>query len=43
MEKLKCLRCNYEWYKRTPKDPKCCPACKSRVWDQGRKKSEKVD
>jgi len=37
MEKLKCLRCGYEWYKRTPKKPVMCPACKSRLWEKERK------
>jgi predicted Zn-ribbon and HTH transcriptional regulator len=35
IEKLKCLRCGYEWYPRTPGRPYVCPnpKCHSPRWD----------
>jgi len=36
MEPSKCKRCGHEWYKRTPRKPVMCPACKSRYWDTER-------
>jgi len=33
MKECKCKRCGNTWYPRTPKKPKMCPACKSRLWE----------
>ena len=35
MSKLKCNKqnCGYEWYKRSDKEPKRCPSCKSENWN----------
>lgn len=30
--KAHCLKCGYDWTKKTTKDPKVCPACNSRNW-----------
>lgn len=37
MKKCKCLKCGYSW-EAYLKTPKCCPRCKSYVWN---KKNEK--
>lgn len=37
MRKLKCLRCQHEWYPRTPKKPKVCPVCKRKNWNEEKK------
>lgn len=34
MKKLRCKRCQHEWWPRSDKEPQLCPACKSRKWDQ---------
>ena len=35
---IKCKRCGYEWYPRTPKTkPVMCPACKSRLYEVEKK------
>jgi len=34
MNKLKCLRCDHEWFKRTDDDPLQCPKCKSYNWNK---------
>ena len=34
--KLKCLRCGYEWICRI-ENPKCCPSCTSRKWNVPRR------
>ncbi len=35
MEKLKCKRCDYEWTpKKEGEKPKCCPRCKSYIWNR---------
>jgi hypothetical protein len=42
--KLKCLRCGYEWYAKDPeKPPKTCPnpKCKSSYWDRERMQSKR--
>jgi len=36
MEKLNCKRCGYLWLPRIEKKPKCCPRCKSHLWDEYR-------
>ncbi len=33
---LQCDRCRYKWVSRSAKDPKECPACKSRYWNKAR-------
>jgi len=33
MDKLKCLRCGHQWFKRMEKRPKQCPNCKQSRWD----------
>ena len=38
--KLRCLRCNHSWLRRTDDAPKCCPNCKSRLWAQERQPRE---
>jgi Zn finger protein HypA/HybF involved in hydrogenase expression len=42
MKKLKCLRCNHEWYKRTPRNPVLCPSCKSKYWNEVREENVKT-
>ena len=37
MEKEKCLRCGYKWYKRIPGRPERCPKCNSPYWDKEKK------
>ena len=34
MPKLKCLKCKYEWSKRTITIPKECPRCKRYDWNK---------
>lgn len=36
MEKDVCLRCNWTWYRRGPKDPVVCPKCHSPYWNKKR-------
>ncbi len=43
METLKCLRCNHEWYPRSPKKPKQCPACNTKYWDRPRREKKDAD
>lgn len=34
-QEVMCLVCGYEWTTRkSPKDVKCCPNCKSRNWNK---------
>jgi len=37
MEKLKCLRCGHEWFRRQEKLPAKCPGCSSPYWNKERK------
>jgi len=39
IKKVKCKRCGYEWYPRTPVAPKNCanPKCNSPYWNKDRK------
>ncbi|MEK6878554.1 MAG: hypothetical protein AABY22_03050 [Nanoarchaeota archaeon] len=40
-DKLKCNKCDYEWYPRNPEvRVKECPECKSRNYDTDRLKSK---
>ena len=32
---MECKRCGYLWIPRVA-EPKCCPACKSRLWRESR-------
>ena len=32
--KAHCLRCGYNWIKKSTSDPKVCPACNSRKWKE---------
>lgn len=41
MEKEKCLRCNYEWYRRNPKSPDRCAKCNSPYWNKQRQRKRK--
>ncbi len=34
IEIQKCLRCNYEWYPRSPQKPTVCAKCRSKYWDK---------
>ncbi len=38
MKELKCLRCGHKWIPRSDKNPKSCPDCKNRKWDEKREK-----
>ena len=38
IEKLKCLRCGYEWFPRSTFKPKHCSKCNSPYWDKPRSK-----
>ena len=42
---LKCLRCENIWFSRDARLPKCCPNCKSYMWDSKKinKEVEKND
>jgi len=40
--KLKCLRCQYDWFPRSDEKPKVCPRCKSYFWDKERKKRKTI-
>ena len=31
---LRCTKCGYEWYPRSPEKPKVCPRCKSYRWEK---------
>lgn len=33
---LKCTRCGHEWYPRSPRPPRTCPACHSPYWNRPR-------
>jgi len=39
IKKIKCNRCGYEWYPRTPEKPKNCAnkKCNSPYWNKERK------
>jgi len=38
-KKHKCKRCNHRWWPRNPEvKPVLCPSCKSKYWDEDRKK-----
>lgn len=39
LKPLKCNRCGFEWYPRTPTKPQACAnkACRSPYWDKPRK------
>jgi hypothetical protein len=42
--KLKCKRCNYEWYSKYPdKLPQVCSMCKSPYWNIERNKVKHVE
>lgn len=30
--RLKCIKCNYKWVRRTDKLPKRCPNCQTKYW-----------
>ena len=34
MEKLKCIKCEYQWIQRTENLPKACPKCKNPNWNE---------
>lgn len=34
--KLRCLRCEHEWYPRKAELPKTCPKCRSPYWNTPR-------
>lgn len=36
MEKDKCLRCGWAWYRRSPDEPRVCPKCHSPYWNKER-------
>ncbi len=40
IQQLRCLRCGYAWYPRSPKRPAHCPnrKCNSPYWDKPRRK-----
>lgn len=38
IEKVRCLKCGYEWYPNSESPPKVCPKCKSYEWDKNRVK-----
>jgi predicted Zn-ribbon and HTH transcriptional regulator len=40
IQHYKCHRCEYQWVPRTG-EPKSCPNCKSRYWNQPRKREKK--
>lgn len=40
IQKLKCLRCGYEWLPRTT-EVRQCPKCKSAYWDVPKEKTDK--
>lgn len=33
-----CLRCGYVWLPRLETEPRQCPSCKNRLWNEERKK-----
>lgn len=35
--RLRCLRCNHQWYKRQAALPEVCPKCKSPYWQKPRR------
>lgn len=35
--KAHCLKCGYDWVKKSTSDPKVCPACNSRNWNNPKK------
>lgn len=41
--RLRCLRCNHSWLRRSDDAPKCCPNCKSRLWAQERKEKKVLE
>ena len=42
MNKLKCSKCGYMWYPKDPnKEPKECPNCKNRSWNNIIKSKQK--
>ena len=41
IEKKKCLRCDHEWWPKSPQEPKICPGCKSIYWDRERVRPKK--
>ena len=40
-----CERCSHRWIRKQPHlpDPKVCPKCKSRYWNEGRMRPPKAD
>jgi len=36
IQKAKCIRCGYEWYPRSPKQPKKCAKCGNPYWNRPR-------
>ena len=40
IKKLKCKRCQYEWYPRTDKLPEHCPHCSSPYWRKERRSGQ---
>ena len=39
VSKKKCLRCDYQWYPKSPKEPQRCPNCNSPYWNRPRIKA----
>lgn len=43
-KKLKCTRCQHEWYPKAPdKLPEVCPRCKSPYWSKERTRAMKKE
>lgn len=40
--KVKCNRCQSEWYPRTTDEPKRCPRCGSPYWNKPRIRLQKI-
>jgi len=42
ISKLHCERCGLNWFPKSVKTPKVCPACKSKKWDTPLKEGERA-
>lgn len=42
LSKLKCQRCNHDWFPRSNENPKCCPGCHSPYWAVPRKVAQEI-
>jgi DNA-directed RNA polymerase subunit RPC12/RpoP len=40
MKELECLRCSHKWFPRSNNTPILCPSCKSKYWNEVRKKKD---